>query len=277
MIGKVVRGSNVGGLLRYLYGPGRANEHTDPHLVAGFGDPHELEPDRRADGSPDLRRLAGLLLLPLALDPFGGCEKPVWHCSVRAGPGDRMLSDEEWGQIAAAVMDRTGFARHDDELQPARRSHLGHDAEFVLDTQGEPGHVEVAMAALDVDQQVQVAVGSCLAAGHRAEDPDVAHAKALAETPDRITVCAYLIQCDGTPWGLNLHVPTSSRLPPRIEARTRTAPTADPARPPVPADRNPGRSVPRWFNTCRLTVARPVDKPLTNDQESRSPSPGTGL
>ena len=115
MIGKVVRGSNAGGLLRYLYGPGRANEHTDPHLVAGFGDPHELEPDRRVDGSPDLRRLTGLLLLPLALDPFGGCEKPVWHCSIRAAPGDRMLSDEEWGQVAADVMDRTGFARHDDE------------------------------------------------------------------------------------------------------------------------------------------------------------------
>ena len=115
MIGKVVRGTNVARLLRYLYGPGRANEHTDPHLVAGFGDPHELEPDRRAEGSPDLRRLTGLLLLPLALDPFGGCEKPVWHCSVRAAPGDRMLSDEEWGQVAAAVMDRTGFARHDDE------------------------------------------------------------------------------------------------------------------------------------------------------------------
>ena len=115
MIGKVVRGSNAGGLLRYLYGPGRANEHTDPHLVAGFGDPRELEPDRRADGAPDLRRLAGLLLQPLALDPFGGCEKPVWHCSVRAAPGDRMLSDEEWGQVATEVMDRTGFARHDDE------------------------------------------------------------------------------------------------------------------------------------------------------------------
>ncbi len=93
MIGKVVRGSNVAGLLRYLYGPGRANEHTAPHLVAGFGDPQELEPDRWADGAPDLRRLTGLLLQPLALDPFGGCEKPVWHCSARAAPGDRMLSD----------------------------------------------------------------------------------------------------------------------------------------------------------------------------------------
>jgi hypothetical protein len=59
MIGKVVRGANVGGLPRYLYGPGRANEHTYPHLVAVFGDPEELEPDRRADGSPELRRLTG--------------------------------------------------------------------------------------------------------------------------------------------------------------------------------------------------------------------------
>ena len=116
MIGKVVRGSDVGGLLRYLYGPGRANEHTDPHLVAGFRDPHELEPDRRPDGSRDLRRLTGLLLQPLAVDPFGGPEKPVWHCSVRAAPGDRLLSDAEWGQVAAAVMDRTGFAPEGDDF-----------------------------------------------------------------------------------------------------------------------------------------------------------------
>ena len=27
--------------------------------------------------------------------------RPVWHCSVRAAPGDRTLSDEEWAQIAA--------------------------------------------------------------------------------------------------------------------------------------------------------------------------------
>ncbi len=30
MIGKVTKGTEVGGLLRYLYGPCRANEHVDP-------------------------------------------------------------------------------------------------------------------------------------------------------------------------------------------------------------------------------------------------------
>src|ERR1017187_4123261 len=77
VIGKVIRGANAGGLLRYLYGPGRANERTGPHLVAGFGDPRELEPDLRPDGSRDLRRLSGLLAQPLALDPLGGCGKPA--------------------------------------------------------------------------------------------------------------------------------------------------------------------------------------------------------
>ena len=55
-----------GRLLYYLYGPGKANEHTDPHLVAGFGDPAELEPERLRGGYRDFRRLAGLLNQPLA-------------------------------------------------------------------------------------------------------------------------------------------------------------------------------------------------------------------
>jgi hypothetical protein len=40
MIGKVSpRGSRVAGLIWYLFGPGRNEEHTDPHLVAGWGTP----------------------------------------------------------------------------------------------------------------------------------------------------------------------------------------------------------------------------------------------
>jgi hypothetical protein len=47
VIGKVLRGTDARRLLYYLYGPGKANEHTDPHLVAGLADPAELEPERR--------------------------------------------------------------------------------------------------------------------------------------------------------------------------------------------------------------------------------------
>ena len=41
--------------------------------------------------------------------------KPVWHCSIRAAPEDRLLSDAEWAQVAAAVMDRTGLAPAGDD------------------------------------------------------------------------------------------------------------------------------------------------------------------
>ncbi|MCG5218111.1 hypothetical protein [Streptosporangium sp. KLBMP 9127] len=91
MIGKVVRGSRVEGLIYYLYGPGRANEHVDPHLVAGWRHPAELEPDLRPDGTRDFRRLNGLLKQPVAALGDQGYAEPVWHCVARAaGSPDRM-------------------------------------------------------------------------------------------------------------------------------------------------------------------------------------------
>ena len=116
MIGKVLRGTNARRLLYYLYGPGKANEHTDPHLVAGFSDPAELEPEHRPGGSRDFRRLAGLLAQPMAALAGPGYARPVWHCAIRAAPEDRLLSDAEWAQVAAAVMDHTGLASAGDEL-----------------------------------------------------------------------------------------------------------------------------------------------------------------
>jgi hypothetical protein len=116
VIGKVLRGTNVRRLLYYLYGPGKANEHTDPHLVAGFSDPAELEPERRPGGSRDFRRLAGLLEQPLAALPGPARGKPVWHCAVRAAPGDRTMSDDDWAQVAAQIIDRAGLAPHGDDM-----------------------------------------------------------------------------------------------------------------------------------------------------------------
>ena len=116
VIGKVLRGTEARRLLYYLYGPGKANEHTDPHLVAGFSDPAELEPERRPNGSRDFRRLAGLLAQPLAALNGSNYREPVWHCAVRAAPEDRLLSDAEWAQVATAIMNRTGLALAGDDL-----------------------------------------------------------------------------------------------------------------------------------------------------------------
>jgi hypothetical protein len=115
VIGKVGRGRDVAGLLRYLFGPGRANEHADPHLVASWdGVPRLLEPQRLANGRRDLRRLSGLLDHPVmaAVRPP---ERPVWHCSVRTAAADRRLSDAEWAQVARDVVARTGLAPDGDD------------------------------------------------------------------------------------------------------------------------------------------------------------------
>jgi hypothetical protein len=40
----------------------------------------------------------------------------VWHCSVRAAPQDRVLSDGEWAQVAAGIMHRTGLSLEGDDL-----------------------------------------------------------------------------------------------------------------------------------------------------------------
>lgn len=116
MIGKVIRGARVGGLTRYLFGPGERNEHVDPHVVAGFRHPATLEPGVRPDGSRDVSNLNGLLNLPLAVLPPGTRpEKPVWHCVLRAAPEDPELSDDDWAAIAHEVMDHVGLARYGDD------------------------------------------------------------------------------------------------------------------------------------------------------------------
>ena len=68
MIGKIStpRGEHVQPLLYYLFGPGRREEHTDPHIVAGWRHPASLEPPLRPDGTRDFTKLTGLLLQPQA-------------------------------------------------------------------------------------------------------------------------------------------------------------------------------------------------------------------
>jgi len=132
MIGKVsARGSRVSGLLYYLYGPGRCEQHTDPHLIAGWRHPAELEPLLRPDGHRDFRHLTGLLQQPHDALGDRGFDRPVWHCSVRAAPGDRMLSDDEWAQLACEIMHRTGLAPYGQEDEAVRWVAVRHAADHI--------------------------------------------------------------------------------------------------------------------------------------------------
>ena len=132
MIGRVLnRGSNLAGLLYYLYGPGKACEHVSPHLVAGWRHPAELEPTLRPDGHRDFRRLTGLMLQPVAALGGRAPAEPVWHCTVRAAPGDPDLGDGAWMRIAAEIMHRTGLSRYGEEDDGVRWAAVHHGGNHI--------------------------------------------------------------------------------------------------------------------------------------------------
>lgn len=110
-------GSNTRGLLAYLYGPGRQDEHLDPHIVAGFAMLGMPDPGR--DENATLTELARYLDEPVRLrnGEFGKkVTDHVWHCPVRAAPEDRYLSDAEWGGIAQRIVEAAGIAPAGDDL-----------------------------------------------------------------------------------------------------------------------------------------------------------------
>lgn len=100
------RGTQVRGLLGYLFGPGKREEHVDPHIVAAWDGAGPL-------AHADIRHLAELLEQPVR-SGWNPPAKTVWHCSIRTHPDDRHLSDGQWAHIAGEVMAAVDLARHGD-------------------------------------------------------------------------------------------------------------------------------------------------------------------
>ena len=102
MIGKIStpRGEHVQPLLYYLFGPGRHEEHTDPHIVAGWRHPADLEPPLRPDGNRDFTKLAG------PLDPNGTVLAPSQLVSLHdeLGPANTLATAEPPGTDVPASL-----------------------------------------------------------------------------------------------------------------------------------------------------------------------------
>lgn len=129
MIPNIVEGGDTAGLLRYLVGPGRANEHENPHVVAGsrdvvrrWGDWESLSV---AQGGEIATRLDSYMNetgtrprgKARAFNPATGRVEwngspqatHVWHCSLSLSPDEAPLDDATWARIAADFMDDMGF------------------------------------------------------------------------------------------------------------------------------------------------------------------------
>ena len=127
MIPNISRGSQMAGLLTYLVGEGRHNEHEDQHLVAGDDTVIALYGRGQLD-RPAAVAIARTLELPQrtfgtevtrvvrTTDPatgeavVGRVPAGVWHCSLSLAAEEGKLSDERWAEIAGDFIDRMGYS-----------------------------------------------------------------------------------------------------------------------------------------------------------------------
>ena len=118
MIPNITQGDRMAGLMVYLAGPGRANEHSEPHLVAGdsafmaWHDDNELNRDAALDIANALDRAKQFY----GTDVDGG---HVFHCSLSLAAEEGQLTDEQWGAIATDFMTEMDFTE-DGGKAPAR-------------------------------------------------------------------------------------------------------------------------------------------------------------
>lgn len=114
MIPKITTGAGGSyGLLTYLYGPGKANEHTDQHMVASWNG-FAPDPGPTADRET-ITKLARQLDLPIKSLPREQRPKTtIWHCSVRTAADDRPLTDDEWAAVARRIVHAAGIAPEGD-------------------------------------------------------------------------------------------------------------------------------------------------------------------
>ena len=123
MIPNITRGARMRGVMLYLVGPGRRNEHTEPHLVAGdaavmaWHDDAELSSAAAIEIAETLdhpRRAFGTRVTTIRRDRdgrrSGERDAHVWHCSLNLGAEDGRLPDERWARIAEEFIEQMGFA-----------------------------------------------------------------------------------------------------------------------------------------------------------------------
>ncbi|MGQ0632477.1 MAG: relaxase/mobilization nuclease domain-containing protein [Sporichthyaceae bacterium] len=127
MIPNVTKGGDITALMRYLAGKGKANEHTNPHVISGdaflvaWHGAEEL--DRAGAGeiadyldAPRVEYGIEMRAQVTEQDPATGAKvvrgykkQDVWHCSLSIRAEEGPLSEELWDRVAREFMDEMGF------------------------------------------------------------------------------------------------------------------------------------------------------------------------
>jgi len=132
VIVKITRGTSIRGLVEYLFGPGKHNEHYGQHIVAGDQSLEDVPQGPRLTAAQvrevwrtiDAPRISHHVATGARLRvkaTAGGPALPgleakekrapgvVWQLSMTTAGEDRALSDAEWGEIAQGAMETVGF------------------------------------------------------------------------------------------------------------------------------------------------------------------------
>lgn len=149
MITKVVpkKGSRTRGLLEYLWGPGEANEHENPRIVAAWDATFVQDADAPAMDSFERGLLAREMEAPLRMfDQDPG--KHVYHVPVSIHAHDGELSDEQWAEVATRAAEELGFTETAERaavpwiaMRHGRSSDGNDHIHFVASLYRESGHV----------------------------------------------------------------------------------------------------------------------------------------
>lgn len=128
MMPNVTRGGRMAGLVMYLAGPGRTNEHTNPQLIAG----HDMvtfavEPGQTlsADDALDIANILDfsrkqhgtrVQVSEREFDEASGeyvttgkKDAHVWHASLSLKADEGELTAEKWAEIAHDFVEKMGF------------------------------------------------------------------------------------------------------------------------------------------------------------------------
>jgi len=108
MIPKISRGDRSAGLMTYLAGPGKANEHADVHIVAAS--PLLVShPVGVAMSEVDARQVARELDVPKNAFDVTVPKGHVFHCSLSLRADEGIQTDERWAEIADEFVEKMGF------------------------------------------------------------------------------------------------------------------------------------------------------------------------
>ncbi|WP_175637506.1 relaxase/mobilization nuclease domain-containing protein [Sinomonas mesophila] len=108
----ITKGDRMIGLINYLVGPGRANEHTDQRLIATSESIVSVEVGQRLYAESALR-LGRELDLPRSVFGTGTTKHHVFHVSLSLPADEGQLDDEAWGKIANDFAEKMGFTGSD--------------------------------------------------------------------------------------------------------------------------------------------------------------------